>query len=158
MNEILNISPAYLAVIGLFLFIFAQLCRGKIRLSVSAFGLIFIGFFAYKLLMLRSSSELAYSNTNMDFQVPLSSIFYIIVGLNAVSLVLLVVRMTKVSLEKNISTNLKYPILIASGLIIIICLLIYIFLGKIIGAICFPIMTLTFYLVSETYCRKMTHQ
>jgi len=158
MNTFINISPVIFAVGGLILFIMGQFMKSRYKIFFSITGLLFVGIFVYKLLVIQNESEITTVYTdrgNLDFHFSQVSVYFLTIGINILGLILWLFAILKVTFEKSIPKQKQLTILLSGGLIIIISLIIYKLLGNLIGAICFPIMTIAYFLAFNNYYKKL---
>lgn len=158
MNTFINISPVIFAVGGLILFIMGQFMKSRYKIFFSITGLLFVGIFAYKLLAIQNESEITTVYTdrgNSDFHFSQVSVYFLTIGINILGLILWLFAILKVTFEKSIPKQKQLTILLSGGLIIIISLIIYKLLGNLIGAVCFPIMTIAYFLAFNNYYKKL---
>ncbi len=158
MNTFINISPVIFAMGGLILFIMGQFMKSRYKIFFSITGLLFVGIFAYKLLAIQNESEITTVYTdrgNSDFHFSQVSVYFLTIGINILGLILWLFAILKVTFEKSIPKQKQLTILLSGGLIIIISLIIYKLLGNLIGAVCFPIMTIAYFLAFNNYYKKL---
>ena len=148
MNSMLTISPVLFAVTGLLIFILGQFQKPGMKIVLSIAGLLFVGLFVYKLLMIKNGTGLAIAYPGMgnkNFGVSIFEFYYIGVVINIIGLILWLFAILHVAFEKSISKQSQFAILIAGGLVILTSLAINQILGNIVGAICFPILSIGFF-------------
>lgn len=153
MDTIFKISPVIFAVVGLLFFIFGQFLKPGNKIFFSITGLLFVGLFLYKLLIFQNESELffAYADRgNQNFQISISQIYRLTFGINVLGLILWLFAILKVTFEKLIPKQSQLTILLSGGLIMIISLVIYKLFGNIIGAVCFPLLSIGFFIAFKT--------
>lgn len=132
--------------------------KSRYKIFFSITGLLFVGIFAYKLLAIQNESEITTVYTdrgNSDFHFSQVSVYFLTIGINILGLILWLFAILKVTFEKSIPKQKQLTILLSGGLIIIISLIIYKLLGNLIGAVCFPIMTIAYFLAFNNYYKKL---
>ena len=158
MNNFLNISPVIFATTGLILFITGLFMKSRYKIYFSITGLIFVGLFAYKLLIIQNESELTSVYTdrgNSDFHLSQLSAYYLTIGINIFGLILWLFAILKMTFEKSIPKQKQITTLLCGGVVIIVSLIIYKILGNLIGAICFPIMTIAYFLAFNSFYKRL---
>jgi len=156
MEIFLQNLPVVFAVVGLVLFFIGQFLKGRDKIFFTISGLLLVGFFIFKLLMLKVESpivqgQLRTSNVHSIF----FSILFIIISLNILGLILWLISFLKVVFLTSIFSKSQTRVLLSGAIIMVVALLIYFLLGSLIGAICFPIMTIGYFIAVKNYYWKL---
>lgn len=161
MFTFLQISPVVFALVGLIIFVIGQFLKGTYKILFSLIGLTLIGLFVYKLLFIQNESEnqLAYTDRgNNNFQVSYISIYFFTIGLNILGLILWLLAIIKVTFGKSIPKQSQIAILLSGGLVMILTLIIYKLFNNLVGAVCFPIMTIIYFIGFTNYYKGLKMQ
>lgn len=158
----LTISPAFFAVVGLLLFIGSQFLKNGFKLFCSIIGLLFVGFFIYKLLALEHESQLAYSYAdrgNSAFHLSGASGFFSVIflgiGINILGLIFWLSTMLRVTFGQLIPKRSQVIILLSGGLIFFLSLIIFKLFGNLVGTVCFPIMTIAYFISFNNFYKTL---
>ena len=155
MNTII-ISPVFLVLTGIIIFLIAQFLKSSYKIIFSLAGLTLIALFFYKLLSIRGGSDsLAYDLNNLDFKLSFSNIYYLVLAINITGFVLWVAVIFRIAFNDKVAKNLQQSILIAAGFVMIINLLVFYVLGSVIGLVCLPVLTISFYIAYKNYINKL---
>lgn len=155
---IYNISPTVFGVAGLLFFILGLFLKPKSKIILRIFGLLLIGYFLYKLYIYQHEAELysAYADRgNQYFHISIFQIFGLIISINIFGLILWLFAMLKVAFENSIPKQSQSTILLTGGLIMIFSLVIYMLFGVILFAICFPLLTISFFMAFRSQYKRL---
>ena len=158
MDSIIKISPAIFAVLGLLIFMIAQFLKQRNKIIFSITGLLFIGLFLYKLLIVQNEVErsLAFTDAvNSSFQLTFSQLNFFMIGINVLGLALWLFAILKVAFEKTITKQSQMAILLTGGLVLVASIIVYKILGSIVGFVCFPLLTISFYFAYKTQYKRI---
>lgn len=157
-HSFLNISPAFLAIVGLILFISGQFLKNGFKIFFSITGLLFIGGFFYKLLMIETESQLAYSYAdrgNFSYHLPWGSIYFLVIGMNALGLICWLSTILRATFSDVIPKPSQMTILFSGLIVLVLNLIVFKLFGYFVGAVCFPITTIAFFVGFNRFYKRI---
>lgn len=157
MNHLFTISPVAFAISGFILFMLGRIFRNRYSIYLTVAGIFFVCLFFYKLWLVQhnfSASPVRLSGEIYDFQFSFILLSFLIIGINILGLILCLVPILKALFSRIIPKPDQTKIILSGSLVLVVSLVIFLIFGNLIGAICFPVISIIYYLYVEDFYKK----